>query len=119
MRRKPGRLLPLELSILAAGVDLATRGQDEFHGYGVAREIRAWEEARRFAPQGTVYRALDRLEEFGLLESRLEDAGIAEADGRPRRRLYKVTAVGERAHLAALTNPSSPILTAAKGTAST
>ena len=58
MRRKPGRLLPLELSILAAGVDLATRGQDEFHGYGVAREIRAWEEARRFAPQGTVYRAL-------------------------------------------------------------
>ena len=62
VRHEPGTLLPIELSILGAGVDLALRGTPEFHGYAVAKEIREREEARRLAGQRTLYRALDRLE---------------------------------------------------------
>ena len=39
--------------------------------------------------------------EANLLEASWEDAAIAEAEGRPRRRLYQVTAEGERVALAA------------------
>ena len=47
MRRKPGSLLPIELSILRAGVDLALRGTPQFHGYAMAKEIREREEMMR------------------------------------------------------------------------
>ncbi len=46
---------------------------------------------------GTVYPALRRLEREGLLRSRWEAATQALDDGRPRRRLYELTAHGERA----------------------
>ena len=49
---------------------------------------------------GTLYKALGRLEKAGLLESDWEDAGAAEADGRPRRRLYTVTGAGQLAFAA-------------------
>jgi hypothetical protein len=52
MRRKPGTLLPFELSILGAGLELAQHGQLEFHGYAIAKEMREREEARRLAAQG-------------------------------------------------------------------
>lgn len=45
---------------------------------------------------GTVYRALGRLEELGLLSSEWEDAERALAEKRPRRRYYQVTGVGRR-----------------------
>ena len=45
--------------------------------------------------------ALDRLEEAGLVESRWENPQLAADEGRPRRRLYRVTALGERAAAAA------------------
>jgi PadR family transcriptional regulator len=101
MRRKPGTLIPIEVSILGAGLELSHQGQAEFHGYAIAKEIREREAARRLAAQGTLYRALDRLEGLGLLESRLEEPDVAAAGNRPRRRLYKVTALGERAYAAA------------------
>jgi PadR family transcriptional regulator, regulatory protein PadR len=63
--------------------------------------MREREEARRLAAQGTLYRALDRLEGLKLLESRQEDPEVAAAESRPRRRLYKVTAQGETAYAAA------------------
>ena len=37
------------------------------------------------------------METAGLLESRWEDAELSEAEGRPRRRLYRVTGLGEAA----------------------
>jgi DNA-binding PadR family transcriptional regulator len=46
---------------------------------------------------GTVYPALRRLERAGLLRSRWEAASTALDDGRPRRRLYQLTAAGEAA----------------------
>ena len=58
---------------------------------------------------GSVYVVLARLEEAGWLSSRWEDVDPV-AEGRPRRRLYRLTRDGERigrealeAHLAALT----------------
>ena len=73
------------------------RGEPEFHGYGVAKELRDREGARRLTAHGTLYRALDRLEQAGLLASRWEDPFVAADEGRPRRRLYRLTAAGERA----------------------
>ncbi|MGE0228993.1 MAG: PadR family transcriptional regulator [Dehalococcoidia bacterium] len=102
MRRKgDSQLVPLELSILAAGVDLRRGGTDEFHGYAIARELRDGDEARRLTAHGTLYRALERLEQRGLLTSRLEDPAAAEAERRPRRRLYRVTAQGAGASASA------------------
>lgn len=43
---------------------------------------------------GTVYPALRRLEEAGLLEARWEDARKAREDGRPSRRFYALTPAG-------------------------
>ena len=97
VRRKPGTLLPLELSILETAVELRRRGEDEFHGFSVAKEIAEREEARTLTAHGTLYKALGRMEEAGLLESRWEDPAIAGAEGRPRRRLYHVTGLGAQA----------------------
>lgn len=46
-------------------------------------------------PSGTVYPALRRLEQAGLLRSGWEDAEEARAAGRPRRRTYRLTRQGE------------------------
>ena len=43
---------------------------------------------------GTLYPILARLERFGLLESEWEDVDPTEVQ-RPRKRLYRVTAVGD------------------------
>jgi DNA-binding PadR family transcriptional regulator len=48
-------------------------------------------------PSGTVYPALRRLEKAGLLKSRWEERAQAQAEGRPRRRTYTLTAEGLRA----------------------
>ncbi|MEO8540828.1 MAG: helix-turn-helix transcriptional regulator [bacterium] len=109
MRRKPDSLLPIELSILQAGVAMRSRGADEFHGYAVAKEIRESVEARRLTAHGTLYRALERLEQRGLLESRLEDPDLASAERRPRRRLYTVTALGISAEQASERASPAPV----------
>ena len=49
--------------------------------------------SRALTAHGTLYKALGRLEEFGLLGSRWEDAA---PEGRPRRRLYELTGQGVR-----------------------
>lgn len=101
MRRKPGTLLPLEVSILEAALELRRGGEPEFHGYSVARTLKYQQDGRRLTAHGTLYRALDRLAKAGFLESRWEDPLLAAAADRPRRRLYHVTAVGEQALAAA------------------
>jgi DNA-binding PadR family transcriptional regulator len=89
-RRKPGALLPLELEILEAALAL----RDEFHGFALARALREHSGSRALTAHGTLYKALGRLEQRGLLRSRWEDDAPA---GRPRRRLYELTADGARA----------------------
>jgi PadR family transcriptional regulator, regulatory protein PadR len=96
-RRRPGTLLPIEQSILAAGLAAGRSGRPEFHGFALASAIQEHEAARRLTAHGTLYRALARMEEAGLLTSRWEDAEVAVTEGRPRRRLYRVTGLGEAA----------------------
>jgi PadR family transcriptional regulator, regulatory protein PadR len=90
-------LLPIEVSILRAGLDLREQGEVEFHGYLIASRIREREDARLLTAHGTLYKALDRMQKAGLLVSRWEDPMAAAAEERPRRRLYRVNAAGERA----------------------
>ena len=106
MRRKPGALVPLEVSILEASLLLSARGSPEAHGYLLAKTIRDREAARRLIGYGTLYKALNRLEKLGYLQSRWEDPVDAAAEGRPRRRFYRATAAGERAWASEAT-PSS------------
>ena len=91
-RRKPGTLLALETEILAAALSMLRSGQATFHGFALARTMRTQSGSRALTGHGTLYKALSRLEEFGLLTSRWEDAAAAE--GRPRRRLYELTSQG-------------------------
>lgn len=92
MRRKPGTLLPLEVDILEAGL-----GLERFHGFELAKALADAPGSRGLTAHGTLYKALQRLEDGGLLSSRWEDPEIAAAAGRPRRRLYEVTGLGEQA----------------------
>jgi PadR family transcriptional regulator, regulatory protein PadR len=98
MRRKPGALVPLELEILDAGLDLQRRGRAQFHGFAIAKHIQETEGARRLTAHGTLYKALARMEKSGLLRSHWEDPSAAADENRLRRRLYEVTAEGARAY---------------------
>ena len=95
-RRKPGTLLPLEIEILEVALSMLRSGHVTFHGFGLAQIMREQTGSRSLTGHGTLYKALSRLEEFGLLTSRWEDAAAPE--GRPRRRLYELT--GQGAHVA-------------------
>ena len=97
MRRKPGSLLPLEVSILDAGLALRARGTGEFHGFLMASEVKGQNDARSLTAYGTLYKALERMERGGFLTSRWEDPALAAEASRPRRRLYTLTAAGEEA----------------------
>jgi PadR family transcriptional regulator, regulatory protein PadR len=93
-RRKPGTLLPLELDILGMALRLRDEGDEVIHGFGLAQTLRDRSGSRALTAHGTLYKALGRLEERGLLSSHWEDPAAAE--GRPRRRLYALTADGAR-----------------------
>ena len=107
MRRRPGVLLPIELSILEAGIELRIRGTGYFHGFLIAREIKEREGARLLTAHGTLYKALDRMGRAGLLDSQWEDPATAALESRPRRRFYSVTAAGEAALARARAGPEA------------
>ena len=86
--------MPLETEILGVALSLRRGGHATFHGFGLAHSMREQRGSRALTAHGTLYKALGRLEEFGLLTSRWEDAAAAE--GRPRRRLYELTGEGAR-----------------------
>jgi PadR family transcriptional regulator PadR len=105
-RRRPGVLLPLELAILDAGSTLQA-AEGSFFGFRLARAL-ADEDGSALLGHGTLYKALNRMSEAGLLESEWEAAESAEAAGRPRRRLYRVTGAGEAALRASVRAASTP-----------
>ena len=84
--------MPLEAEILEVAASMVRSGQPTFHGFGLAQAMRERKGSRSLTAHGTLYKALGRLEEFGLLTSRWEDGGAVE--GRPRRRLYELTGQG-------------------------
>jgi DNA-binding PadR family transcriptional regulator len=53
-------------------------------------------------PSGTVYPALRRLEQAGLIGSKWEQEAIAQREQRPPRKYYSITRIGETALDAAL-----------------
>jgi PadR family transcriptional regulator PadR len=97
-RRRAGVLLPLELEILGHGIEIQD-AEGSFYGFSLARRIAA-QSARSLTAYGTLYKALARMTESGLLTAKWEEAEAEEAEGRPRRRLYTVTATGAAALLA-------------------
>ena len=102
MRRRAGTLIPLEVAILAATIELHERGVSEVYGFQLAKAIRQAQGARRLTAYGTLYKALDRLALAGYLVSPWEDPEHAAAEGRPRRRFYPLTLTGEAALAEAL-----------------
>ena len=80
--RLKGNLDLLLLSVLSAG---------PAHGYSIISSLRDRSEGTFDLPEGTIYPALHRLEDVGLLAS-----SWAEADGR-RRRVYALTELGAAA----------------------
>jgi PadR family transcriptional regulator, regulatory protein PadR len=97
MRRKAGSIVSLERDILEAALTLRGRGMVEAHGFLLAKTIGDGSDAKRLTGYGTLYKALDRLERAGYLESRWEAPDYAAEAARPRRRFYRITAMGERA----------------------
>ena len=70
---------------------LASLRQEEMHGYALIERMREASGGRLDYAEGTIYPALRRLEDEGLVRSRWR-----EGDGR-RRRVYALTARGARA----------------------
>lgn len=111
MRRKPGTLVPLELAILEA----ASTRHEAFHGFELAKALGDVAGSRGLTAHGTLYKALGRLAEQGFLESAWEDPELAVREGRPRRRLYRIT--GEGARRLAAERRATPALGRAMGLA--
>ena len=97
MRRKPGGLVPLERAICETAAGLHRSGIEEFHGYELAKRLGDIADKKLLTAYGTLYRALGRMEQMGLLKSRWEDPAIPARENRPGRRLYRLTAAGEAA----------------------
>jgi PadR family transcriptional regulator, regulatory protein PadR len=70
---------------------LATLQAGPAHGYALIERLRLRSEGTFDLPEGTVYPALHRLEQAGLLKSRWSDESAR------RRRVYALTARGQAA----------------------
>lgn len=92
-RRRSGTLLPLELRVLECGLELQTPEQG-FHGFLLATKLQDLADSAALIGHGTLYKALSRMAQSGLLEREWEDPLVAAREGRPRRRLYRVTPEG-------------------------
>ncbi len=82
------------LSVLAALCDEPSEWR---HGYALARQTSL--------KSGTLYPILIRLADRGLVEARWQDEP---QPGRPRRHLYRLTADGQAAAVAALAGVAEP-----------
>jgi PadR family transcriptional regulator PadR len=97
-KRKPGRLFPLEFDVLECGIALQASG-GSFYGFALARAL-SDHSGDELTAHGTLYKALGRMKDAGLLDSTWENSATADAESRPRRRLYTVTGEGEKAYQA-------------------
>ena len=72
------------------GMLLAVLSEGPLHGYGIVEELHRQSGGHLSLPSGTIYPALHRMEQAGLVKSRWATVG-----GR-RRREYLLTATGKR-----------------------
>jgi PadR family transcriptional regulator PadR len=109
-RRKQGTLLPLEVHILEIVEESKLAGRPAY-GFSLANTLAA-KDGTMLAAHGTLYKALSRLSDAGYLEAEWESPEIAEREGRPRRRLYSITAPGKAAlQLAQVAPARNPVPT--------
>jgi DNA-binding PadR family transcriptional regulator len=87
----PQALLPLTPAALNVLLALA---DGERHGYGIMLEVRERSGGRVRLGPGTLYGAIKRLKEGGVIEECGERPGPGEADGDERRRYYRLTGFG-------------------------
>jgi DNA-binding PadR family transcriptional regulator len=69
---------------------LASLARAELHGYGIAQDVAELSEGRVRLTAGTLYGALNRLADGGLITQSRDDV----VEGR-RRRYYRLTAAGQ------------------------
>jgi PadR family transcriptional regulator, regulatory protein PadR len=99
MNRNWDELLPIEVMILEVGLERAAQGDGSFYAYGISREFERSGRTSTLLTNGTMYKALRRMEANGWLTSYYEQHEVAEAEGkRPRRTLYEVTPEGAEAY---------------------
>jgi DNA-binding PadR family transcriptional regulator len=87
----PGELLPLTpvaLNVLLALAD------EERHGYGIMLEVRERTGGRVRLGPGTLYGAIKRLKEGGVIEESRARPDTGEAPDDERRRYYRLTGFG-------------------------
>lgn len=86
--RDPSTFIPLKPSTYCVLLALA---EGELHGYAIMQTVREMTSGRDAILPGTLYAALARMVDEGLIEER--DGG-EEASGGPRRRYYRRTTLG-------------------------
>lgn len=106
MKRKKGEILEIERSILQALLSIERQGDSRAHGFRIAKAIGGPGETKRLTSHGTLYRALDRLQHWNLIEGCWEDPQAAADEGRPRRRYYCLTDAGRSIALQSEQSPA-------------
>ena len=66
-------------ALLQAAVDMAKAGEEQFYGFELAKQLLESDGSRKLTAHGTLYKALGRMENAGLLESVWEDPDLAAA----------------------------------------
>jgi DNA-binding PadR family transcriptional regulator len=89
-RKDPAALLPLKQSIYR--VLLAMPDGEALHGYAIMQAVSELSEGRETILPGTLYAALARMVDEGLVE--VQDAPDDDASGGPARRYYRRTSFG-------------------------
>jgi DNA-binding PadR family transcriptional regulator len=106
MANRPQRVTAPTLQVLAAFMSELAR--DDWYGRALSQHTGLG--------SGTVLQCLYRLErEYGWLESRWEDQEVAAREGRPPRRFYKLTGLGQREAAALLQQRLSGLLRLSPG----
>src|SRR3954467_5046046 len=89
--RDPDRFLPLKQSNYRV---LLALGEGEWrHGYAIMQAVAGMTRGRETILPGTLYAALAKMSDEGLVEGRDGDAAD-DASGGPKRRYYRRTALG-------------------------
>ena len=88
--KDPASLLPLKQSIYR--VLLAMPDGESLHGYAIMQAVSEMTQGRETILPGTLYAALARMVDDGLVEA--EDAPAGDASGGPARRYYRRTSFG-------------------------
>jgi DNA-binding PadR family transcriptional regulator len=89
--RDPASLLPLTPVVLNVLLALA---DEERHGYGIMLEVRERTEGRMQLGPGTLYGAIKRLKEGGVIEE--GGGGLDDVAEDERRRYYRLTDFGSK-----------------------